>query len=378
MNKNKVKSVLAFWCLWLAASPLSAQSSTKGEGYDYDGKAIVAILPFTGEDEAVAAFDQAVTEAVANLQKYSPRKLSSAAVEAAGVKIPTDMPPIRELVPGARYAITGGVYPGNNENQYYLQLWLWDMINSTMIYTDDLVYQNIDEGLVSLPGLVEWLFSHIIEVPVESEAPPEEAQEEKPFSFGLRSGLSRRWYINPEENASGADALVYEGGIFVSVFLNHLLSVQGEMSFTFDNLVYRGISDTIPGIGYEPVLANEKFTSFSLLFPFILKANFRPGNFRAAPFAGLYLFAPLGEASYRMSLAGEDLSFSQSVTAPLGYILGFEAARPWGPGMLLADMRYAEDFGDTTIKNGEDLVYRRRSLSVTLGYAFDFNPFKKK
>jgi hypothetical protein len=122
---------------------------------------IVAILPFAGDEEAAETFNQAAITAVNNLQKYSPRQVSIGDLSAMGVRIPTDRPPNRGLTPGARFALTGGVYPGN-EGDYYLQLWLWDMNSSTIIYTDDLLYENINEGLESLNGLVEWLFVHIL------------------------------------------------------------------------------------------------------------------------------------------------------------------------------------------------------------------------
>jgi hypothetical protein len=383
MNKNRIKSGLAFFGLWLVVLfPLSAQNGNRpgGEnrdGYDYDGKAIVSILPFIGEDEAAGTFNRAVDEAVLGLQKYSPRVVSFGTVEAAGVRIPTDMPPIRELASGARYALTGGVYPGNYEGEYYFQLWLWDMSNSTMIYTDDLVYQNIDEGLDALPGLVAWLFSHIVEVSVESEAPPEEDWRDKLINAGLRSGISQRWYTAPDEVSPGAHGLVYEGGVFMSVLLNSLLSIQGEVNFTFDNLVFRGISNSTPGAGYDPVLVNKKYTTYSLTFPLVLKANFRPGRLRLSPFAGVYAFLPLGKVSYEMSPTGEKESFSRRGLVPLGYTLGFEIAGPCGPGILLADVRYGGDFDTLTIDDGADTAYKRRMFSISVGYAFGFITLKK-
>ncbi|MDR1411215.1 MAG: PorT family protein [Spirochaetaceae bacterium] len=385
MNKNRFTGWLAFSGLLLMLlfpRDLYAQTVSGAEGYDYDGKAIVSILPFTGEEKAAADFDRAVAGAVINLQKYSSRIISAGTVEAAGVRVPTDMPPVRELIPGARYALTGGVYPGSYETEYYLQLWLWDMRNSTMIYTDDLVYQNIDEGLQSLPGLVEWLFSHIIEDTVEDGTPPEKAWEDKLLTAGIRSGVSQRWYTASGETAPGARALNFEGGFFLSVRLNSLFSIQAEADFTFDNLVYRGVTDTGGEGAYDPVLENEKYTGYSLMFPLLFKANFRFGNFRIAPLAGIYAFLPLGKVSYR-NPAGEEDSFSWSVPVPLGYMAGFEAAVKFGPGSLVADIRYAGDFSATTIQNTagagrEDISYKRRILSFTLGYAFGFIDVVKK
>jgi hypothetical protein len=303
--------------------------------------------------------------------------VDAAQVKAIGVRIPTDMPPIRELAPGARYALTGGVYPGTYDNQYYLQLWLWEMIGSTMIYTDDLVYQNIDEGLQSVPGLVEWLFSHIVEVVKETEPEPEKVREEKLLTVGVRTGFSQRWYTAPEETIAGARALDFEAGIFASVFLNRLLSFQAEMDFTFDNLVYRGISNTGGTGNYSPALANEKYTLYSLTFPFTVKANFRPGNFRIAPFAGLYVFAPLGKTPYRRNPTGETDSFSWSASVPLGFTTGLEGALKFGPGMIIADIRYAGDFTNITISDAADTAFKRNMLTFSMGYGFSFIDMKK-
>ncbi|MDR2047853.1 MAG: PorT family protein [Treponema sp.] len=381
MNKNRITKRFVFFGISLAVlfpRALYAQNGSGIEGYDDNGKAIVAILPFIGEEEAAVNFDRAVADAVTNLQKYSSRSISAGTVSAAGVKIPTDMPPIRELTPGARYALTGGVYPGTYDNEYYLQLWLWDMTSSTMIYTDDLVYQNIDEGLESLPGLVEWLFSHIVEVVREAEPGIEEARKDKLINAGIRSGVSRHWYMAPEETAPGAHALNFEGGLFLSVRLNSLFSIQAEADFVFDNLVYRGVTNiAAEGDAYTPVLENEKYTLYSLMFPLLFKANLSFGNFRISPLAGVYAFLPLGEASYRKNPTGKEDSFSWSVPVPLGYIAGFEAAMKFGPGALVADIRYAGDFDTTTIHDAadasqKDTSYRRGMLSFTLGYAFGF------
>jgi hypothetical protein len=386
MKKNMSIKWFVFFGISLAVlfpRDLYAQNGSGAKGYDSDGKAIVAILPFIGEEEAAANFNRAVVEGVTDLQKYSPRVVSADTVQAAGVRIPTDMPPVQELTPGARYALTGGVYPGNYENQYYLQLWLWDMANSTMIYTDDLVYQNIDEGLESVPGLVEWLFSHIIEVVREAEPEIEEAWKDKLISAGIRSGVSRRWYMVSEETAPGAHALNFEGGLFLSVRLNSLFSIQAEVNFTFDNLVYRGVTNAGEESVYIPVLENEKYTYYSLTFPLLFKANFKSGIFRLAPFGGVYAFLPLGEVSYRKNPTGKEDTFSLSVPVPLGYAAGFEAAMKLGPGALIADIRYAGDFDTTTIHDAVDAVkkdtsYKRGMLSFTLGYAFGFIDIKKR
>jgi hypothetical protein len=356
---------------------VQAQNVSIREGYDYDGKAVTALFPFIGEQDAAKDFNNAVERALGDLKKYSCRIVTAETIDAAGVRIPTDMPPIKELVSGVRFAITGGVYPGNYEGEYYLQLWLWDMSNATMIYTDDLVYQDIETGLESLPGLVEWLFSHIIEKPVAAEEETETVWGDKRIYLGLRSGVSSHWYTAPEEIAPGAHSLNYEGGIFITARLTALISLQAEADFIWDDLVYRGISDTSDGAEYTPVLVNKRYRSFSLFVPFFFKLNLRPGNFRLAPYGGLFAFVPLGKTLYRVNPGGEDDTFSRSVTVPIGLTAGFEVGRKLGPGILLADIRYSVDLGKTTLNDAVETSYNRGMVSFTLGYALGFMDVKK-
>jgi hypothetical protein len=370
MKKNIIV-VFGLLFMVLFSFPLQAQSGPYPEGYDYDGRAIVALLPFIGDEKDATAFNDGVAGAVAGFPKYSPRRITVATVNAAGVRIPTDMPPVRELTFGARYALTGGVYPGNYDDEYYLQLWLWDMEGSTMIYTDDLVYQDINIGLESLPGLVEWLFSHIVEKTVESEPVPEKNWDDKIITVGVRSGISQHWYSAPKEDTPGAYSLNYEGGLFAAGRLNSLLSLQGEINFSIDDVVYRGIDED-----YIPYIDTKKYSSYSLTFPLLFKLNFRPGNFRLAPFGGLYVFLPLDETSYRESSSGENGSYSWSADMPLGFTAGLETAIKLGPGMLLADIRYSGDF-DTISIHDTDTSYKRGMVSITLGYAFGFIRVKK-
>jgi hypothetical protein len=222
---------------------------------------------------------------------------------------------------------------------------------------------------------VEWLFSHIRELTIGE---PEDAAEPDPlFMFGFRAGPSPRWYVSRGERSAGASALTGEGGISGALRLNSLLSLQLEILLTGDIMVYRGL-DIIAG---EYVLVNEKFTTLSLMFPILLKVNFKAGPVRLSPLAGLYLTAPLGRARYRRSIGGISDSYSWSLSVPLGFTAGLEGALRYGPGRLFTGVRYGVDFGFLTINNGTPIDAatngRRHMVSIYLGYEFGFLNGKK-
>jgi hypothetical protein len=364
-------SVLAVFPPALAAQTTPAETNW---GLDYAGKAVVAVLPLAGEEtEMILRFERGIMEAVIALGKYSPFEAG-----VGGGEIPTDMPPVRSLAGGARYALTGGVYPGNRAGEYYLQLWLWDMAGSTMIYTDDLVYDDMDGAMQTLPGLVEWLFSHIREVSIEE--PPEAAGVKDPLVMvGVKAGLSPRWYTNSGELSSGAWALNLEGGVAGALRLNSLFSVQLEMLLSGDTLVYRGLGL----VNSEHSMTNDTYTFLSLTIPLIVKVNLKAGPVRLSPLAGFYLTVPLGEAGYRYSASGEDRSYSWSFSAPLGFTAGLEGAVQYGPGKIFAGLRYFGDFGTITIddapassfggrRNDIPTTVKRNAVSLYLGYEFGF------
>jgi hypothetical protein len=366
---------LRVWVFILAAAfPLvsGAQSSRLNWGFDEEDKAIVTVLPFAGEEEAAALFHAAAMKAVTALGKYESRGLS-ASVFFAGTEIPTDMPPSRGLAPAARYALTGGVY-GDQSGESYLQLWLWDMTTSTMIYSDDLlIYNDLEGALQSLPGLVEWLFSHIREVIVE--APEVQLPADWLFTLGLKTGLTPRWYARPGERIAGAQSLGVEGGLTAALRLGPLFSLRLELLLSRDDLVYRGL--TAANQTY-----NEKLSSDFLTVPLFVRLNFKAGLFRLSPMAGLYAALPLGQTRYSDSLDRETSYSHSGVLA--GFNTGLEAALDYGPGMIIAGLRYSGDFNNLVIdynnpKNSEpDTSYRRDMFSFYVGYEFGFIDLNKK
>jgi hypothetical protein len=232
----------------------------------------------------------------------------------------------------------------------------------------------MDGAMQSLPGLVEWLFSHIREVPI-GEPPAAEVLKDPLIMVGVKAGLSPRWYTSSGELSSGAWALNLEGGVSGALRLNSLFSVQLEMLLTGDTLVYRGL-------GSVNDMANDKYTFLSLTIPIIVKVNLKAGPVRLSPLAGFYFTAPLGQADYRYSASGEEKSYSWSFSVPMGFTVGLEGAVQYGPGKIFAGLRYSGDFGSITIdddpaffagrRNDIPTTIKRNGVSIYLGYEFGF------
>lgn len=118
----------------------------------------VVVLPFEGAEEPVNAwFTGAAGSEIGNLGYVALQREFPAWMRRG--EFAPDEPPARNLTGGQRYALTGAAYPDGEE--YHLQLWLWDTVEPALIYTDELVCEEVTESGEFLALLVEWLFSHL-------------------------------------------------------------------------------------------------------------------------------------------------------------------------------------------------------------------------
>jgi hypothetical protein len=118
------------------------------------------------------------------------------------------------------------------------------------------------------------------------------------------------------------------------------------------------------------------FQSFSFQFPITARLNFYPGKFRVSPFLGGYVAVPLGKMKTGTP-NDEDVSFSYTISPPVGLLGGLSVAYPLKPGVIFADFRYAADLWEPDLSGGEGIeTYRRRAATLSLGFEFGFFPKK--
>jgi hypothetical protein len=208
------------------------------------------------------------------------------------------------------------------------------------------------------------------EEPKEAAAEADDAGYTNRWLYlGARLGPSLRFYTPSGDTPhTGGDTqtVSMETAFQASVRILSFLSIQGEAVFTWDNALvwnYKGQSGVIDRYTLS-------YTGFSLQFPLMARFDFYPGRFRVSPFFGAYYLLPLGKLEETNSLNSGSHSWSWRVSPPLGLLVGLNGALKLGPGMIVADIRYAADLGDT--KGGDIKAYSRRALSLTVGYEFGF------
>jgi hypothetical protein len=202
-------------------------------------------------------------------------------------------------------------------------------------------------------------------------AVPEKGLDTDWLYLGLRTGPSLRFYTPSNDTRfTGGDtyAVSMDLALAASVQVLSFLSIQAEMVFTWDNAslwAYQGESRY-----------TKDYTAFSLRFPLMVKFDFYPARFRISPFLGMYLLAPLGKLKASNSLNSEQQTLSYKVSPPVGFLGGLGGALKFGPGAIIADLRYAADLGDLEATEGQIREFKRSMLSLTVGYEFGF--FSKK
>jgi hypothetical protein len=190
--------------------------------------------------------------------------------------------------------------------------------------------------------------------------------------LGLRTGPSLRFYTPADDvRYTGGDTLSVslDAALQVNVQVLSFLSVQVEAVFSWDNASLWAYTGT-PTARYT-----KDYSAFSLQLPLIAKFDFYLGRFRVSPFLGVYGLLPLGELEASNSLNSEQQSLTYKVSPALGFLGGLGGAMKFGPGIIIADLRYAADLGEFDASGIEP--FRRSAISLTVGYELGFFAKKK-
>jgi hypothetical protein len=192
--------------------------------------------------------------------------------------------------------------------------------------------------------------------------------DEKRLYLGARAGLSLGFYesgggladktLYPAQTINGIPA--FDAALYVSVPVWRLLAIQTEALITNDTFELFSGNASLMTVSYN-----------SLLIPLLVKVFYRPSIFTVQGYGGAYLSIPVGQ----MEVSHRNGSYSADLSLVPGFMAGGGFGIKLGPGYVMADIRYAGDFGNITANySGNRDVSRRSKLFFALGYEIGLIP----
>ena len=322
-------------------------------------KKTVALVPFWGSDERIIRqFGDELFTGVNRMSDFMPTPVDMN-------NLPPDVPeggnppyicPSPSLIRDNPYALTGELSYEDETELWHLRLYLWQMSDTRLIYSDELAVYDRDGCAMSLPGMLDWLFSW-----VPRDVQPDTGAQTKVVYFaatepdkwlylGASLGGSMRVYSNMPNHYPP-----YNRNI-ITLYDNLNLSIHANVQiFSIFGLQLDAI--------YTNILNEYPLEGWSFTFPLMARASYRNGTLSAAVMAGAYYSLPVEE------LMGDDARFPYFLDDPaLGFTCGALIGTKAGPGYIYIDIRFFGDFKDSTDKYTGQPGYRRNVASACIGY----------
>lgn len=188
--------------------------------------------------------------------------------------------------------------------------------------------------------------------------------DKKRLYLGIKAGLSIGNYDNgggladrtvyPSQSLTGL--LSFDASLFAAVSIWSLFAIQAEAILTNDSFELFSGNSSLMTVSYN-----------SLMIPLLAKLVWRPSIFMVQGYAGAYLSLPMGQ----MEVKHRNGSYSADIPLMSGFMAGGGFGIKLGPGSIIADIRYATDFGNVTINNnGTRDISHRGKVYFALGYEF--------
>jgi len=331
------------------------------------GKITVAIFPFWGDDqETVRQFGEELQIAMDQMANYRPSP-----VNMNPALLPPDVPeggfppfvcPSPSQTRDMPYALTGEIAEDPDTGGWSLRLYLWQMSDTRLIFSDRLTAYDKETCRMILPGLLDWIFSWLQEpqTPITVSTGGDSrvvyyapAVPDKWLHLGLKFGYPVRLHGNPVLDGA---AKFGNNGYYKNLEIGASLFLQ---AFSFLGFQLEGILDM-------NTVETDPFKALTFSLPLMLRFIFKNDTAVYSILAGAYA-GFLGNTK-------NDFYFNPNL--PLGLTAGIQYGNKAGPGNLFFDVRWAMDLTDTIEKATDDRGFRRHSLSFCFGYEFGF--IKKK
>jgi hypothetical protein len=332
----------------------------------------VALVPFWGsDDQFIKEFGEELYKGVNSMQGFRPVVIDM-------TNLPDDVPeggfppyicPSPSLIKTNPLALTGELTADPDDDEFWhLRLYLWEMNDTRLVFSDELTAYDREECAAGLPGMLEWLFSWLTR-------------------GGSGSG----------SGAAGAGANQYgparEVFITTSMPLHWIylgarfgwtpLRIQGAPGWSNPNERYvANYYDSInAAISFTAGLAPESvpfFSRFVMQLEGVYNYDLKTLNAMTLTPGALLKFQAYRQGNMLFSLFGgaytpfalnDKIAYDQ--TFPIGWTAGvsFGGKLDPIPGIFFIDLRYSADLYDTYVKaDGEG--FRRSAVTICIGYEF--------
>jgi len=344
----------------------------------------VALVPFWGPDEQfIQEFGEELFKGVNEMQGYR-------SVVIDMTNLPDDVPeggfppyicPSPSLIKTNPIALTGELTADPDDEEFWhLRLYLWEMAETRLVFSDEVTAYDREELAAGLPGMLEWLFSWLkrggrgaggdgsgdgdltnqyggksvfitTAMPIQwmyvgARFGGALRMQERPKEYPVAPDYSGNYYDTISAALSFSIAFFPESVPFFSRF-----GLQVEGVFNSDMNVRSPVTPEIPAMTISPtVLLNCQ--------------AYRRGNILLSIFAGAYTSFPLNDNIKTFTV---DQKFPVGLTGGVNFAAKFDPI----PGLFFIDLRYSGDlikFYTTVVENQTE--YRRSAVTISIGYAF--------
>ena len=343
----------------------------------------VALVPFWGENErTIKEFGQELFKAVGDMQGFRPVAIDM-------TNLPDDVPeggfppyicPSPSLIKTNPLALTGELTPDAEDSGFWhLRLYLWEMTDTRLVFSDELTAYDREECAAGLPGMLEWLFSWLKRGGGSGEGEAGEGGDQfgqgkqvfittsMPLHWmyvGGRFGWSPRIQTNGDPDFNGFFPDSFLGAVSFSIaFFPESVPFFSRFAFQAE-----GIFDfRIPGYEYKNDIV--PIAELSIVPAALLKFQaYRHGNMLLSLFGGAYarfeLDDKIGIGKQRLKYEGPGGDLQLGITG------GGSFGSKWGPGIFFIDLRYSGDFYRSCVIEARYKGYERSDVTISIGYEF--------
>jgi len=345
----------------------------------------VALVPFWGtDDQFIKEFGEELYKGVNDLQGFR-------SVVIDMTNLPDDVPeggfppyicPSPSLIKSNPIALTGELTADPDDDEYWhLRLYLWEMADTRLVFSDELTAYDREECAAGLPGMLEWLFSWLKRGGRGAGGDGSEGGDTSNLFGGkqvfITTSMPLQWiYIGLRVGASPLrlqDKPIFSGitnpderyvesryeSVNAAFTLSLALFPEAIPFFSRFVLQAEGV------FNYDLEPQSDKSTSpstMTIIPTALLKFQvYRHGNTLISVFGGAYTPFTLND----------NIAYGSLV--PIGWTTGLSFGGKLDPlpGIFFIDLRYSNDEFNTFVLK-DDEAYRRKSVTVSIGYEFGF------